>query len=629
MIVEMRKVQIIGPKGYLDECIRVLHAVEIVHIETIPVRPEEAFFQKAFFQKLPMEKEKFREKEELEKASDRVKNLLHLLPAPKSYRALKVAGEEIKRYIDEMKPVEERARALRLGTDELIEELSAISRYERLLRGFAPIVTRLGGLKNFDIVGLTIEKTREDVPKLLDSEVNRITGGNYQIFAKDLDEASVGVVLTYPKTFAQQIKYLLTGKSISEIRLPDEYADLTLINALKLMSRRKAELPKEIEADERELGVISFEWYGRLVGLSRSIDDAIDEIGVIAYAAQTKFTFVIEGWVPASMMEPLKEKFSSLFGDKVLVRELEIREEEKELVPVHIKNPRIFRPFEVFLSALPPPMYGTIDPTPYVALFFPMFFALIVADIGYGAIIFLLSLYSRRRFKDNETLFSIATVLAISSFAAMIFGFLFGEFFGDLGERLGLFHPIIFHRTEALKTLLVLSIGIGVGHVALGIIIGVANHLYRGKKKEAGAKIAYFILIASFLFILGIFFDYIPRVFWTPGVIVLVISFAVLTILEGVLGPLEFIKALGNILSYVRIMAVGTASVVMALVANKIGGLSEDLIVGVLAAGIIHTLNIILSVLSPSIQSMRLQYVEFFSKFYEGGGRKYTPFKKR
>jgi V/A-type H+-transporting ATPase subunit I len=76
-------------------------------------------------------------------------------------------------------------------------------------------------------------------------------------------------------------------------------------------------------------------------------------------------------------------------------------------------------------------------------------------------------------------------------------------------------------------------------------------------------------------------------------------------------------------------MAVGTASVVMALVANRIGSLSENLILGIIVAGLIHILNLLLSVISPSIQSMRLQYVEFFSKFYEGGGRKYTPFKKR
>lgn len=625
MIEEMSKVQLIGPKGYLDECIKVLHAAAVLHIETIPA-PSDI---ESFFQKLPMEKDKLSEREALEKAAERLRNLTLLLKEPGSFRAEKIAPDDISRRILDIKPLEERVKALRAEKDDLINEINSISRYERLLHGFAPIVSRLGGLKNFDIVGLTVEKTREDVPGLIDSEIKRITGGNYQIYVKDLDEKDVGIVIAYEKKYDSRVRFLLSGKSISEVRLPDEYSALSLVEALKLMEKKKAELPARVSEIERELEGISAEWYGRLVGLQKAVDDAIDEIGVVMYAAQTRFTFVIEGWVPVNMLGLLKDKFRELFGEKVLVRELDIKEEETDLIPVHIKNPRIFRPFEVFLSALPPPRYGSVDPTPYVAVFFPVFFGLIVGDIGYGSVILLLSLYLRRRLRGNEMLRDIASVLAVSSVAAIIFGILFGEFFGDLGSSLGLIHPVVFHRTEALKTTMVLAIGIGIGHVLLGVLIGIANQLSRGRRKEAGAKTAYFSVITSFLFMLAVLFKFLPRGFLPPSVVVLAVSFIVLTVMEGVLGPLEFLKAIGNILSYLRIMAVGTASVVMALVANRIGGLSEDLVVGIIAAGIIHALNVILSVLSPSIQSMRLHYVEFFSKFYEGGGRKYAPFRKR
>lgn len=625
MIEEMNKVQIIGPKGSLDECIKVLHAAAVVHIETIPAPAD----IDSLFQKLPMEKEKMLQKETLEKGAERLRNITHLLKEPGSYRAVRFGLEEIHGYLEKIAPVEEKVKALRAEKDSLSEELVSINRYERLLHGFAPIVSRLGGLRNFDIVGLTVEKTREDIPGLIDAEIKKITGGNYQIYVKDLDEKDVGIVLAYERKHDAQVRYLLSGKSISEVRLPDEYSSLSLVEALKLMGRKKAAIPGRLSAVEQELESISVEWYGKIIGLIKAIEDAIDEIGMIMYAAQTRFTFVIEGWVPVRMLGLLKEKFRDLFGEKVLVRELEIKDAEVDLIPVHIKNPRIFRPFEVFLSALPPPKYGSVDPTPYVAVFFPVFFGLIVGDIGYGVIILLISLYLRRRFRGKEMLSDIASVLSVSSVAAIIFGFLFGELFGDLGERLGLIHPVIFHRTEALKTTMVLTIGIGIGHVLLGIIIGIANQLSRGRRKEAGAKGAYLTVIVSFLFILAVLFNFLPRGFLTPGVVVLAVSFIVLTALEGILGPLEFLKALGNILSYLRIMAVGTASVVMALVANRVGGLSEDLIVGIIAAGIIHALNVVLSVLSPSIQSMRLHYVEFFSKFYEGGGRKYTPFKKR
>jgi len=625
MIEEMVKVQIIGPKGLLDECIKVLHAAAVVHVETIPA-PADAG---DFFQKLPLEKDKIARKETLERGAERLRNLMHLLKEPASYRAVRFGYEDINSGLARVEPVELRVKSLRAEKDELAEELVSVNRYERLLHGFAPIVSRLGGLKNFEIVGLTVEKTREDVPGLIDAEIKKITGGNYQIYVKDLDEKDVGIVLAYEKKHDAMVRYLLSGKSISEVRLPDEYSRLSLVESLKLMGRRKAAIPGLLSGVESELERISAEWYAKLSGLIKAVEDAIDEIGMIMYAAQTRFAFVIEGWVPARLFVALKEKFTEIFEDRVLVRELEVKRTEVDLIPVHIKNPKIFRPFEVFLSALPPPRYGSVDPTPYVAVFFPVFFGLIVGDIGYGLLILLTGLYLRLRFRDKQMLSDIASVLSISSVAAIIFGILFGEFFGDLGHRLGLIHPLLFHRTEALKTTMVLTIGIGIGHVLLGIVIGIANHLSRGKTKEAGAKGAYFTVIVSFLFVLAVLFNFLPRGFLTPGVVVLALSFIVLTVLEGVLGPLEFLKALGNILSYLRIMAIGTASVVMALVANRIGGLSEDLVVGILAAGIIHALNVVLSVLSPSIQSMRLHYVEFFSKFYEGGGRKYTPFKKR
>ena len=626
MIEKMSKVQIIGPKKLLDDCIRTLHALAVVHIETVPA---EVTLEDAFMKRLPIEKEKLKEKEFLDRAFERLKNVLMLLSPPHFYSTPKVDVREIKRLLAELSAVEGGIKTLHAARDDYTEELSMIAKYERLLKGFAPIVPRLGGLKNFDIVGLTIEKTREDIVGLLDAEINRITGGNYEIFVEDLDEHTTGVVLTYPRKYDMSVRHLLTGKSISEVRLPEEYEDMTLINALKQMEMRKSDLPGLLAKTEGELDEISRRWYGRLIGIRKAVEDALDEIGVITYAAQTRFTFVIEGWVPTKTLDALVAKFGEIFGEGVVVRELEIKEKEVELIPVYIRNPKILRPFEVFLSALPPPRYGSVDPTPYIAIFFPAFFGLIVGDIGYGAIVFLLSLYLRHRFKTREIFGDIASVLMVSSLSAVVFGFLFGEFFGDLGSRLGVLHPIIFHRSEALKTFLVLAIGIGVGHVVLGFVIGAVNHLHRHRPREAGAKATYIVLILSFLFVVGVIFDYLPRSLFAPGVVALFAAFVALIVMEGFLGPLEFIKVLGNILSYVRIMAVGTASVVMALVANKIGGLSDSLVLGILAASLIHILNIVLSIVSPAIQSMRLHYVEFFSKFYEGGGRLYKPFKKR
>jgi V/A-type H+-transporting ATPase subunit I len=110
------------------------------------------------------------------------------------------------------------------------------------------------------------------------------------------------------------------------------------------------------------------------------------------------------------------------------------------------------------------------------------------------------------------------------------------------------------------------------------------------------------------------------------GVVLLSASLGKLGI---VMGPIEFITLIGNVLSYLRIAAIGLASVYLARVANEVAGLAGNVIVGALLAILIHALNLVLGMFSPTIHSLRLHYVEFFRKFYEGGGRAYEPFRNR
>lgn len=626
MIKKMLKVQIIGPRAIIDGSIRELHTAGVVHIETVP---EELIRESDFLGKLPIEKDKLVEKETLEGYAERLRALMALLPRPASFRAEKVAPALVPRRMGELAPIEERARALSRRKDRLTEELAVTVRYEKLLRGFAPMVTRLGGMKNFDITGLTLEKTREDIAGLLEAELSRATDGMYSMHARQIDEHTIGVVLAYPRTHTRQVKSLLTGRALSEMRLPDEYSEMALIDALVQMGRRKAELPGLVDDMDRELYAVSSMWYAAAAGAARAVDEALEEIGVLSFAAATRFAFIIEGWVPADAYPGLDERLAALFGGRLHMRTLDISREEMDSVPVFIKNPRALRPFEVFLSALPPPKYGSIDPTPFVAVFFPSFFGLIVADMGYGALTLALAVYLRARLRARPFFRDVSTVFIVSAASAIFFGFLFGELFGDLGERTSLVHPILVSRIEALKTLMAVALAIGVGHVLLGVSIGFVSRAARGDFREAAAKGAFLVLIVSTLLMAGIIFGFIPRSLMPWTALVMALAFVAMTVLEGVLGPIEFVEGLGSIVSYIRLMAVGTASVVMALVANRMGALPESLAAGVAIAALMHLLNFLLSVLSPSIQSMRLQYVEFFGKFYEGGGRLYRPFRKK
>ena len=105
------------------------------------------------------------------------------------------------------------------------------------------------------------------------------------------------------------------------------------------------------------------------------------------------------------------------------------------MMPGGADNPRLFRPFELIVRLMPLPRYGSLDPTPFVAVFFPMFFGLILGDVGYGLALAALGLVLRARSRPNTPLRSVAEIAGPCAAFSIIFGFLFGEFFGDLGQR--------------------------------------------------------------------------------------------------------------------------------------------------------------------------------------------------
>ncbi|HBR17242.1 MAG: hypothetical protein A3G39_09220 [Deltaproteobacteria bacterium RIFCSPLOWO2_12_FULL_43_16] len=631
MIKVMSKIQLIGSKGLLGEVIKALHELGIVHIESIPSRIS---LEDTYLKREPIEREKALLKERLEKVLGRLKGIYMLLPAAKAEEMVEgiipvlLADITSNAFLDKVDSLEQEVRGLHAERAGLSEEISSIERYEKILKGIAPLVAKLKGINSFETMGITIDRAKEDIIPLLETEISRITEDKYQLFVKDIDKDIVGVVITYPKKYDAKIKALISSEAISEIKLPERYAEMTLFDALKNMVRRREDVPALVSDIDNKLNALSEKWYKTLERLMGLLRDTIDELKALAYCAHTRFTFVIVGWIPKEKFNILSSTVSNRFGDRVIVREIQVREDEIDLIPVYIKNPKLLRPFEIFLRVLPPPKYGSVDPTPYLALFFPTFFGLILGDIGYGIILFFLSLYLKKLYKTKEYISNLASIFVISSLFAIVFGILFGEFFGDLGERLGLLHPIIFDRLKAMKVFLLLSIGIGLGHVTLGLMLAIVNYIHRGKGKEALAKASMLILLFTLIIILAVLAEYLPKEMITPSVLVMLAAFIILTLLEGIIGPLEVLKSIGNILSYARIMAIGTASVALAMVANKLGGLTGNVILGILIAGLIHTINIFLGILSPSIQSLRLHYVEFFSKFYQTGGRRYEPFKK-
>jgi V/A-type H+-transporting ATPase subunit I len=273
---------------------------------------------------------------------------------------------------------------------------------------------------------------------------------------------------------------------------------------------------------------------------------------------------------------------------------------------------------------LPLPSYGSIDPTPFVAVFFPMFFGIMVGDLGYGAAIAGVAWLLHRRSTPDTMLRSVSEIGGACALFTLIFGALYGELFGNLGhDWLGL-HPLLFDRGEAVVPFLILAVSLGAIHVLIGLTLGMVAAARHDRRHAIGRGLSLVAVIAIIVAILAAV-GVLPRAILSPVTIGLLIVFPILIVVEGVVAPIEILSTLGHILSYARIMALGTASVMLAVVANRMAGAFGSVLIGALFALLFHLVNFALALFSPTIHALRLHYVEFFGEFYSPGGIRYQP----
>lgn len=381
---------------------------------------------------------------------------------------------------------------------------------------------------------------------------------------------------------------------------------------------------------------------------------------VLGSLYQSSKAFFITGYIPEREGQALKEEMEKKFTLSV---ELEMPDEEED-VPVLLQNNAFVTPLEGTVEAFAPPAKGEMDPTGIVSLFYYILFGLMLSDAGYGAIIAIACGVGLIKFKNTleEPMRRTLKMYLFCGLGTVFWGIMFGSYFGDIvdvvsakffGQKI-MIPPVWFFPVEDPMRLLTFSMALGVIHLLTGLLLK-GYQLWK-QKDYIGILydvVSWFTLVVScittllssqmFADIIGVSFV-LPPIAATISMIIAVLASIVIIATNGreSKNPFKrFLKGLyalygisgylSDILSYSRLLALGLATGIICTVINKMASMLPGGILGAIVFAIVivfgHALNLGINALGAYVHTNRLQYVEFFGKFYEGGGRKFIPFK--
>lgn len=384
---------------------------------------------------------------------------------------------------------------------------------------------------------------------------------------------------------------------------------------------------RECELDEK-LARVRSEWGGKLGCLFILIDERLERL--VAEQASTKMgsTFLLEGWLPEDDRNGFCQRIKDVFGDDVLIRWRYPASDEWLKIPTALFNSDIFRPFELFLKLVPLPSYRGTDPTTMIGIFFPFFAGCIIGDGGYGLILSILAWTIRKKAK-KQVILDLSYILLIMAAWSIVWGFAYGEFFGDFAHRFFGLKPLWVERSHAVIPVLSFTVALGLGHILIGLGLGVIDGLKNKNHHVWMEKAGNGIIILSMVGLLCSFKGFIPQAFFSFSIGILILGLILLVVGGGIGGVVEAMSSFGSVLSYVRIGAIGLSSAILAMVASKFVDVLGVSFLGVFIALAIHLLNFVLAIAESGLHSARLHYVEFMGKFYTGGGNQYRPFSKK
>ena len=522
----------------------------------------------------------------------------------------------------------------------------------------------LSGLKFFAYpLSVVTEGTRTLTALIGTIKAENLSGLNAALgdFSKFAQDSELIVAPYNEKDKSQDIcAAVIYSRSVdSEIREVCAKNGLTIIDVPAALTGTPEEeqekysaLITELESKESELSAklkaCSQEYMPAIQKLSDYYNSLSARYDGMAKSEETESTMLTKFWIPVDKTQELSEKINAVSTDLELVLNDPAPDEEP---PSLLNNSNMVKPFNVLTELYSSPTYRGIDPTPLLAPFFWIFFGMCLGDAGYALVLFGTIMYVLKKYKKmSGGIKEFIRLFLFCSVSTFIYGVISGSFFGDFIDA---FLPPLVPVKNSLMLVdpmknpmqvLGISLLIGVIHLMFGLLIAAYDRMRHGEFIDAiGHDISWFLFIVG-LCLLGVTMGgMLPAHFQQIGAAMAGLGAVIIflyagkgernifkRITSGLLALYGATSYLGDILSYSRLLALGFGSAVIGVVINLLGGLASDIpYVGWLVAVVVviggHIFSIAINLLGSFVHPLRLQYVEFFGKFYSGGGEPFTP----